>query len=58
MSSAVTWEKPGVDTEGMRREFGLCGGNFSSLGVPSFHPAEFAALDACMRRKGFKLKDL
>lgn len=57
-STAVTWRKDGVDAEGMRREFGLCGGNFGSLGLPIFHPSEFEALNNCMQAKGFTLVDL
>lgn len=57
-SELVTWEKPGVSPEGMRAEFGLCGGNFDSVGQPKFHPTEFDALNKCMTRKGFKLVTL
>jgi hypothetical protein len=49
----VAWTKPGVDAEGARLEYGLCGGNFDRFGAPRFRPSEFAAIDACMNAKGF-----
>ena len=52
-SAAVSWTKPGADSETVRLEYGLCGGDFTGLGAMSFAPEDFAAIHACMSRKGF-----
>lgn len=50
----LIFAKDGADILEVRRDWGLCGGNFGGNGLPDIVAADLGAMYSCMRSKGYK----